>query len=389
LPEPSTALTLLQEAVPLNGIKPRLPPTNSRQQLSLVNSSRRLPLGTVLRQRPLRAVLRQLPLMSLLPRVSRTVRQSESSATNLGDTLGGILNTLTEIEASLPALVASNLPSPATPERSTVRAARRLNRAAGTLAISVLLDSAIEHYRGSFKNKAMVTPLVTAAATLAVSVHGTADQRPGAHAVRDTTYALAALTGLIGTGFHLYNVTKRPGGMAWQNLFYGAPLGAPLAILLSGLLGYYSERVRENPLQGSPTVFDLPAGRALAALTAAGLLGTTGEAGLLHFRGAYHDPFMFLPVTVPPIAAGLMGETAFGPKGRDRWFTRWWLRLTALLGFAGVGFHAYGVQRNMGGWRNWRQNVLNGPPLPAPPSFSGLALAGLAALGLLQDHPDA
>ena len=48
----------------------------------------------------------------------------------------------------------------------------------------------------------------------------------------------------------------------------------------------------------------------------------------------------------------------------------------------------YGVARNMGGWRNWRQNVLNGPPLPAPPSFTGLALAGLAALGLMEDHPD-
>ena len=38
---------------------------------------------------------------------------------------------------------------------STVAAARRLNRAAGTLAFSVLFDSAIEHYRGSFHNKAM------------------------------------------------------------------------------------------------------------------------------------------------------------------------------------------------------------------------------------------
>jgi hypothetical protein len=62
--------------------------------------------------------------------------------------------------------------------------------------------------------------------------------------------------------------------------------------------------------------------------------------------------------------------------------------LTAALGFAGAGFHAFGVARNMGGWRNWRQNVLNGPPIPAPPSFTGLALAGLAALGLLEDHPD-
>ena len=54
------------------------------------------------------------------------------------------------------------------------------------------------------------------------------------------------------------------------------------------------------------------------------------------------------------------------------------------MGIAGVAFHAYGVSRSMGGWRNWRQNAFNGPPLPAPPSFSGLALAGLAALGLLR-----
>ena len=297
-------------------------------------------------------------------------------------TLTGILDRLTAIEAALPV-------SSAPAEPATVRAARRLNRAAGTLALSVLLDSAVEHYRGSFRNKAMFTPLVTAALTLGVSAHGTSDRRPGAHAVRDATYALAALTGLAGTGFHFYNVTKRPGGLAWQNLFYGAPLGAPAAILLSGLLGYYAERVRDNAPGRTPDVFGLPAGRALAALAATGLLGTSAEAGLLHFRGAYHDPFMFLPVTVPPIAAGLMAETAFGRKGRDRWFTRLWLRLTALLGFVGVGFHAYGVHRNMGGWRNWRQNVLNGPPLPAPPSFTGLALAALAALRLIEDHPDA
>jgi hypothetical protein len=42
----------------------------------------------------------------------------------------------------------------------TVIAARRLNRAAGTLAFSVLADSAVEHYRGSFFNSAMYTLLV-------------------------------------------------------------------------------------------------------------------------------------------------------------------------------------------------------------------------------------
>jgi len=274
-------------------------------------------------------------------------------------------------------------------EPAHVKAARRLNRAAGILATSVLADSAVEHYRGSFENNAMFMPLVTSALALAVSGHGVGDKRSGAHAVRDTVYALAGLTGLAGMGFHIYNVSKRPGGFSWLNLFYSAPLGAPFALVLSGLLGFTAERVRDNPAQTTPTICGLPAGRAMAAIAGLGMLGTVGEAALLHFRGAYHDPAMFLPVTVPPVAAVLLGETALGKRGTERWFTRWWLRLTAALGFAGAGFHVFGVARNMGGWRNWTQNVLNGPPIPAPPSFTGLALAGLAALGLLEDHPDA
>ena len=59
------------------------------------------------------------------------------------------------------------------------------------------------------------------------------------------------------------------------------------------------------------------------------------------------------------------------------------------MGCAGVLFHAWGIHRAMGGWRNWSQNVLDGPPLPAPPSFTGLAFAGLAAIRLLREHPDA
>lgn len=274
-------------------------------------------------------------------------------------------------------------------EQSTVTAARRLNRAAGTLAASVFADSAVEHYRGSFKNKAMLTPLIVSALSIATSVHGTNDRRPLAHIARDATYILAAITGLIGTGFHFYNVGKRTGGFSWQNLFYGAPLGAPFAILLSGLIGFCSERVRETSRWKVPRIFRLPAGRTMAGVIGAGLLGTTAEAGLLHFRGAFHNPLMLLPVTLPPIGALLMGSAAAGPPGRDLFFTRWFLRILTAMGFAGSALHAYGVSRNMGGWRNWSQNVLNGPPIPAPPSFAGLALAGLAALGLMDDHPDA
>jgi len=269
-----------------------------------------------------------------------------------------------------------------------VRAAQRLNRAAGVMAASVLADSAVEHYRGAFANKAMFTPLVTASLSLAISAHGHADHRPAPHRVRDGVYVLAALTGVVGTAFHVYNVGKKPGGFSWQNLFYSAPLGAPVALSLSGALGFLAERVRDTTPGLSPTILGLSAGRVVAAATGAGLLGTVAEAGLLHFRGAFNSPAMYAPVTIPPVTAVLLGRAALGRTGQRRPGLRWWLRLTAILGYAGAAFHIRGVARQMGGWRNWTQNVLNGPPIPAPPSFTGLALAGLAALGLMEDHPD-
>jgi hypothetical protein len=258
---------------------------------------------------------------------------------------------------------------------------RQLNLSSALLALSVLADSGIEHYRGSFQNRAMYTPLAMAALTLGASAFGMTDYRPRKHHARDSIYGLAAATGLAGLAFHVYNVTKRPGGFSWLNLFYAAPVGAPVALLLAGLLGKGAEAAREAPSalgRGDQT------GRVLGAVSAAGLAGTVLETALLHFRGAYHNPAMVLPVSVPPVAATLLGAATYGSGRRVGRLARWWLKLTAALGIAGVGFHAYGVSRNMGGWRNWSQNVLNGPPLPAPPSYTGLAIAGLAALGLME-----
>jgi hypothetical protein len=287
-------------------------------------------------------------------------------------------------------LVAKYSPARRSAARELTRTAgRRLNGSSALLAFSVLADSAVEHYRGSFANRAMYTPLATGALTLAGSLFGLLDARSKRHAGRDTIYAAAAATGLAGLCFHAYNILKRPGGASWNNMFYAAPIGAPFALTLAGLLGRGAERVRDVPPRQRPTILGMPAGRTLAAVAAAGLAGTVGEAGLLHFRGAFQDPAMVLPVTVPPVAAALLGAAALRPTGNTNRLARWWLKLTALLGLGGVGFHIFGVSRNMGGWRNWSQNVLNGPPLPAPPSFTGLALAGLAALSLIEDETDA
>jgi hypothetical protein len=189
--------------------------------------------------------------------------------------------------------------------------------------------------------------------------------------------------GVAGLSFHVFNVTKREGGMNLMNLFYGAPLLAPAAIAASGLAGLAAAQLVAEAEEGSrPTLLGYPAGTVIGAGASAAMLATTAEAALLHFRGAFHDPFMYVPVTVPPAAALALAGAVWRPGLRS--VAKWLLRATSVAGFVGAGFHIYGVSRNMGGFHNWSQNILNGPPIPAPPSFTGVALAGLAAVRLME-----
>ena len=223
----------------------------------------------------------------------------------------------------------------------------------------------------------MYAPLAVSSLTLAASVRDAA----GGGALplpRAVVNGLALATGIVGTGFHLYNITKRPGGFGWLNLFYAAPLGAPAALSLAGLLGTAADRLRRGagaalrPAAGRPGV-GRPArhrrrGRAAAFPRR---LSQSGDGDPDHRR---------------PRRGGAVGASCALGAGRDRRLARWALRLLAGIGFAGSAFHAYGIQRNMGGWRNWSQNLLNGPPLPAPPAFTALAIAGLAALRLIEEE---
>lgn len=273
---------------------------------------------------------------------------------------------------------------------AAARAARRVRHGAAILGGSVLLDSAMEHFQGGFHNHAMYAAPMTAAVSIASSIAEPDPER--LEALPTAGHAISVAVGLTGLGFHLYNVLKRPGGLSWNNLFYAAPLGAPGALVLSGLLGLASEAPaalsQEHPgetdaQRDEDAERHRQEGRVLAAVTGASLLAETGEVCLLHFRGAFHNPAMYLPVTVPPAAALLLLREALASNPSGRGLARWALRLTAGLGIIGTGFHVYGVQRNMGGWRNWRQTALAGPPTPAPISFTGLALAGLAGLDLI------
>jgi hypothetical protein len=93
---------------------------------------------------------------------------------------------------------------------------------------------------------------------------------------------------------------------------------------------------------------------------------------------------MYAPVTIPPLAAIAIGAAALSPRATA--VAEPLLKATAVLGIAGPVFHAYGIHRNMGGWGNWSQMILQGPPLPAPPAFLGIAAAGLGILPSLAER---
>ncbi|MGH7918379.1 MAG: hypothetical protein ACREQM_00370 [Candidatus Dormibacteraceae bacterium] len=117
--------------------------------------------------------------------------------------------------------------------------------------------------------------------------------------------------------------------------------------------------------------------RSLSGLTAAAALITTAEVYLEHYRASFGNKMMWSPILVtPPVAvAGVAGIFS------RRW-AKTWLPITAGIytanGLLGEYYHARGVARRPGGWKEASYNVPMGPPLMAP----GL-MAIVGAMGLL------
>lgn len=104
----------------------------------------------------------------------------------------------------------------------------------------VALEAGHDHTQNYYANPVQYTPVLLAPALALAQVGAAAPRGPFRRAARRLEGPLAlaaALAGLVGFGFHLKNVRGRTGGFSWQNLFYGAPIVAPLQLSGQGLLG--------------------------------------------------------------------------------------------------------------------------------------------------------
>ena len=96
----------------------------------------------------------------------------------------------------------------------------------------------LEHYKGSFGDKWMWTPILLTPAVSVAGIAAVVSER-AAKTVLPAVSALYFLDGLVGIVTHVQGVRKKPGGFSepTYNLVMGPPLLAPGALLLVGGFG--------------------------------------------------------------------------------------------------------------------------------------------------------
>ncbi len=118
------------------------------------------------------------------------------------------------------------------------RVQRTLAAATALSALPLGAEIYFEHFRGSFGDKWMWTPVLLSPA-LTVAGGAAVRSERAAHTALPLVSALYCLDGLIGVYTHVQGVRKRPGGFSepLYNIVMGPPLLAPGSLALVGGMG--------------------------------------------------------------------------------------------------------------------------------------------------------
>lgn len=120
--------------------------------------------------------------------------------------------------------------------------------------------------------------------------------------------------------------------------------------------------------------------RLLRLLVAIAVPPVWAEIAVLHYRGSFQSRFMWVPLaSLPAVFVSGMISTFTPSERRARTLFRPFAWMMVGSGAVGTFFHLRGVARQMGGFRNWKYNVITGPPFPAPMQVALTGLLGTAA----------
>src|SRR3954447_14375704 len=127
------------------------------------------------------------------------------------------------------------------------RMQRSLALVTAASALPLGIEIYFEHYRGSFGDKWMWTPIVLTPPLVAAGVAGAVSPR-AARTVLPAVSALYALDGLAGVVTHVRGVLRKPGGFREPiyNIVMGPPLLAPGSLVLVGAAGVLAAVVRRE-----------------------------------------------------------------------------------------------------------------------------------------------
>jgi hypothetical protein len=265
-----------------------------------------------------------------------------------------------------------------------------------TTSVASGLEVGYEHYKGSYSNPVMYTPVALSGLLAGAGLLGTLS-RVAACTVLRWVSVITLADGVIGFFFHVRGVARKPGGWSLPvtNIVMGPPIFAPLLFGTSAYLGLMASYLRREEdlhrVAGQLGEFieigvsdwqtDLRSGRFqkhLSTVTVLWAFFSGFEALYSHYKTSFRYKAQWTPVLLAPL---VMAAAAGAVKSRRIANTALPVVSALALADGAVGFfyHARGIVRRPGGVKKPLYNTLYGPPIFAPLLFAACGFLGLIA----------
>lgn len=292
---------------------------------------------------------------------------------------------------------------------------RSLALIAGLSSLPSGWEVSTEHYRGSYNQRIMYSPVLITPLMFVTGVWG-AISRKAARRVLPVVSVITLVDGMLGFIWHVRGIARKPGG--WRipvfNLVMGPPVLAPILFAVSGYLGLLASLLRREdepghsllpgiqPLSGIWRLLlphklarrgitleqEIREGRFqrhLAATTTIAALCSGFEALYSHYKNNFTYKVQWTPILLTPVLMFASLGTIW-----SRRIGRTLLPIASILailnGMIGSFYHARGLFRRAGGVKF----MLVNPPAGvlyrltySPPPFAPLLFAASGFIGLL------